>query len=101
MPSASLNEQGKGLYEPAHGSAPDIAGTDKANPLATLLSLALLLRHSLNEHQLANCLENAINEVLQSGKRTVDIHTLGTEKISCSAMGTMVRDSMCLHLDNC
>ena len=101
LPSASLNEQGKGLYEPAHGSAPDIAGTDKANPLATLLSLALLLRHSLHEHQLANCLENAINEVLQSGKRTVDIHTLGTEKISCSAMGTMVRDSMCLHLDNC
>ena len=99
LPSASLNEQGKGLYEPAHGSAPDIAGTDKANPLATLLSLALLLRHSLHEHQSANHLENAINEVLQSGKRTVDIHTLGTEKISCSAMGTMVRDSMRLHLD--
>lgn len=90
LPSASLNETGKGLYEPSHGSAPDIAGQNKANPLATILSLAMLLRYSLNDETRAKQVENAVGKVLEQGLRTADIYEEGTQLVSCSAMGDAV-----------
>ena len=90
LPSASLNETGKGLYEPSHGSAPDIAGQNKANPLATILSLAMLLRYSLNDEARAKQVENAVGKVLEQGLRTADIYEDGTQLVSCSAMGDAV-----------
>lgn len=90
LPSASLNESGKGLYEPSHGSAPDIAGQNKANPLATILSLAMLLRYSLNDEQRAKQIENAVGKVLEQGLRTADIHENGTQLVSCSEMGDAI-----------
>ena len=90
LPSASLDENGKGLYEPSHGSAPDIAGQNKANPLATILSLAMLLRYSLNDEARAQQIENAVQKVLQQGLRTGDIYEEGTKLVSCSEMGDAV-----------
>ena len=90
LPSASLNESGKGLYEPSHGSAPDIAGQNKANPLATILSLAMLLRYSLNDEARAAQVENAVQKVLEQGLRTADIFEEGTKPVSCSEMGDAV-----------
>ena len=90
LPSASLAADGRGLYEPVHGSAPDIAGRDTANPLATLLSLALLLRHSLAEAALARQLEQAIDRVLSDGLRTEDIYSAGTRLVGAEAMGDAV-----------
>ncbi|OSI09806.1 3-isopropylmalate dehydrogenase [Neisseria zoodegmatis] len=90
LPSASLNETGKGLYEPSHGSAPDIAGQDKANPLATILSLAMLVRYSLNDEAGANRIENAVQTVLEQGFRTGDIFEEGCKLVSCSEMGNAV-----------
>ena len=90
LPSASLNDTGKGLYEPSHGSAPDIAGQNKANPLATILSLAMLLRYSLNDEARATQVERAVQKVLQQGLRTGDIFEQGTTLVSCSAMGDAV-----------
>ena len=90
LPSASLDENGKGLYEPSHGSAPDIAGQDKANPLATILSLAMLLRYSLNDEARARQIENAVQKVLEQGLRTADIYEAGTKLVSCSGMGDAV-----------
>lgn len=90
LPSASLDENGKGLYEPSHGSAPDIAGQDKANPLATILSLAMLLRYSLNDETRAKQVENAVQAVLADGLRTADIYEEGTTLVSCSQMGDAV-----------
>ena len=90
LPSASLDENGKGLYEPSHGSAPDIAGQNKANPLATVLSLAMLLRYSLNDETRAQQVENAVQKVLQQGLRTGDIYEEGTKLVSCSEMGDAV-----------
>lgn len=90
LPSASLNDTGKGLYEPSHGSAPDIAGQNKANPLATILSLAMLLRYSLNNEARATQVEQAVQKVLQQGLRTGDIFEQGTTLVSCSAMGDAV-----------
>jgi len=90
LPSASLNESGKGMYEPIHGSAPDIAGKGLANPLATLLSVAMLLRYTLNEGQMANQLEQAVNQVLDAGLRTPDIYTEGMKKIGTVQMGDAV-----------
>ncbi len=93
LPSAALNAEGKGLYEPIHGSAPDIAGQDKANPLAMLLSLAMLLRHSGQHTDFgktsALALEQAIAEVLAAGFRTADIAE-GGEAVGCQAMGEAV-----------
>ena len=94
LPSASLDEQGKGLYEPSHGSAPDIAGQNKANPLATILSLAMLLRYSLNDESRALQVEHAVQKVLQQGLRTGDIFEQGTTLVSCSDMG----DAVIMHL---
>ena len=90
LPSASLNETGKGLYEPSHGSAPDIAGQDKANPLATILSLAMLVRYSLNDEQRAVQIERAVQKVLEQGHRTADIYEDGTTLVSCDEMGEAV-----------
>ena len=90
LPSASLNDTGKGLYEPSHGSAPDIAGQNKANPLATILSLAMLLRYSLNDEACATQVEQAVQKVLQQGLRTGDIFEQGTTLVSCSDMGDAV-----------
>ncbi|XXQ68777.1 3-isopropylmalate dehydrogenase [Neisseriaceae bacterium B1] len=90
LPSASLNETGKGLYEPSHGSAPDIAGQNKANPLATILSLAMLVRYSLNDEARAKQIENAVQKVLEQGFRTGDIFEDGCQLVSCSEMGDAV-----------
>ncbi|KAF0811666.1 3-isopropylmalate dehydrogenase [Andreprevotia sp. IGB-42] len=90
LPSASLDQNNKGLYEPSHGSAPDIAGKNVANPLATILSLAMMLRYSFNDEAAAQRVENAVKAVLAKGLRTADIYEAGTEKVSCSAMGDAV-----------
>ena len=90
LPSASLNESSQGLYEPSHGSAPDIAGKGIANPLATILSAAMLLRYSLNEAAQADRIEAAVRKVLSQGLRTADIFEAGTTKVSTSQMGDAV-----------
>ncbi len=90
LPSASLDENGKGMYEPIHGSAPDIAGEDRANPLATILSVAMMLRYSLDEAAMADRVEAAVNRVLDEGVRTADIFSEGTRRVSCSEMGDAV-----------
>ncbi|MEW8372610.1 MAG: 3-isopropylmalate dehydrogenase [Candidatus Thiodiazotropha sp.] len=90
LPSASLDERGKGMYEPIHGSAPDIAGKGSANPLATVLSVAMLLRYSLDEPEMADRIEAAVDRVLDEGLRTVDIMSDGMTEVSCEAMGDAV-----------
>lgn len=90
LPSASLNASGFGMYEPIHGSAPDIAGTNKANPLATILSLAMLLRYSLDEEAAARRVEAAVRKVLADGVRTADIARPGDKVSSCTEMGDAV-----------
>jgi 3-isopropylmalate dehydrogenase len=90
LPSASLDERGKGLYEPIHGSAPDIAGRGVANPLATILSAAMMLRYSLKQPAAADRIETAVASVLRSGMRTADIHTPGTRKVGTVEMGDAV-----------
>jgi len=90
LPSASLNEQAQGLFEPSHGSAPDIAGQGVANPLATILSAAMLLRYSLGRGDLAERIESAVSRVLESGLRTPDICTEADTKVSTSAMGDAI-----------
>ena len=90
LPSAALDEKGKGLYEPIHGTAPDIAGKGLANPLATILSAALMLRYSLGQAQAAERVERAVSRVLQSGLRTADIHTEGARKVGTKEMGDAV-----------
>ena len=90
LPSASLDKDGKGLYEPCHGSAPDIAGQGVANPLATILSVAMLLRYSLDASEAAEAIEAAVSRVLDQGLRTPDIYTEGTRKVSTSEMGDAV-----------
>jgi len=90
LPSASLNASGQGLYEPSHGSAPDIAGQDLANPLATILSVAMMLRFSLNQPEAADRIESAVRQVLAAGLRTADIWSEGTTKVGTRAMGDAV-----------
>jgi 3-isopropylmalate dehydrogenase len=90
LPSASLNSSSQGLYEPSHGSAPDIAGKGIANPLATILSVAMMLRYSLNQPQAADRIESAVKDVLASGLRTADIHSEGTTKVGTREMGDAV-----------
>ena len=94
LPSASLDEQGFGLYEPVHGSAPDIAGQGKANPLATLLSVAMMLRHSLDEGDLADRVEQAVARVLASGLRTADLAAPGDSVTPTAAMGDAVVEAL-------
>ncbi|OZT73185.1 3-isopropylmalate dehydrogenase [Vreelandella boliviensis] len=90
LPSASLNESGQGMYEPCHGSAPDIAGQNVANPLAMMLSVAMMLRYSLNENAMAERIENAVGSVLDGGLRTADIASKGMQTIGTDAMGDAV-----------
>ena len=90
LPSASLDAANKGMYEPIHGSAPDIAGKGVANPLATILSVAMMLRYTLNEAVLAARVEKAVSNVLDQGLRTGDIYTEGTKKVGTKEMGDAV-----------
>ena len=90
LPSASLNEKNQGLYEPSHGSAPDIAGKGIANPLATILSAAMMLRFSLHQTAAADRIESAVKAVLAQGLRTADINSLGTALVSTREMGDAV-----------
>ncbi len=90
LPSASLDANNKGLYEPIHGSAPDIMGQDKANPLATILSAAMMFRYSLERPELAQRIEDAVSKVLADGLRTADIAQPGEAVIGCRAMGDAV-----------
>ncbi len=90
LPSASLNASGQGLYEPSHGSAPDIAGKGVANPLATILSLAMMLRYSLDQEAAARRIEAAVKAVLAEGKRTADIDEPGATRIGTAQMGDAV-----------
>jgi 3-isopropylmalate dehydrogenase len=90
LPSASLDANDKGLYEPSHGSAPDIAGKGIANPLATILSAAMMLRYSLQQAHAADRIESAVSAVLESGLRTVDIASAGTRTVGTREMGDAV-----------
>jgi len=90
LPSASLDQSGKGLYEPIHGSAPDIAGRDVANPLATILSAAMMLRYTFDDARNAARIEEAVQKVLAQGLRTADIHEPGTTKVGTVQMGDAV-----------
>ncbi|OZA28918.1 MAG: 3-isopropylmalate dehydrogenase [Hydrogenophilales bacterium 17-64-11] len=90
LPSASLDEHNKGMYEPIHGSAPDIAGRNLANPLATILSVAMMYRYTFADLATADRIENAVKRVIAQGLRTGDIWTEGTRKVSCSEMGDAV-----------
>lgn len=90
LPSASLDENSKGMYEPIHGSAPDIAGQNIANPLATILSAAMMLRYTLDEAAMADRIEKAVSKVLDDGLRTADIYSEGMTKVSTSEMGDAV-----------
>jgi len=94
LPSASLNEQAQGLYEPVHGSAPDIAGRDAANPLAAILSLAMLLRYSLHEAGLADGVEAAVARAIEQGYRTPDIHRGNGQRVGTRQMGDAVVDAL-------
>ncbi len=87
LPSASLGEDSPGLFEPVHGSAPDIAGQDKANPIAMVLSAAMMLKIGLQEIDAANNIENSVNKVLNSGYRTLDIMGKGSKQLGCREMG--------------
>ena len=92
LSSASLKEGSFGLYEPSHGSAPDIAGQDIANPIATILSASMLLRYSFNMDEAADAVDNAVKQVLKDGYRTVDIMSEGMTKVGCKAMGTLIAE---------
>jgi len=94
LPSASLDSKNKGMYEPSHGSAPDIAGKNIANPLATILSLAMMFRYTFNDEKNANKIELAVKKALSQGFRTADICSAGDKKVSCSEMGEAVIASL-------
>ncbi len=94
LPSASLGENSFGLYEPIHGSAPDIAGQDKANPIATILSIAMLLRYTLNLENEAQTVENAVNKVLEEGYRTGDIMSSGKTHVGTNKMGDLIVEKL-------
>ena len=90
LPSAAINGERGGLYEPIHGSAPDIAGQDKANPCGTILSAAMLLRHSLGLAEAADRVERAVYRALESGARTADIAHPGQAPVSTAALGAAI-----------
>lgn len=92
LSSASLRDDSFGMYEPSHGSAPDIAGKDIANPIATILSAAMMLRYSFDMIAEANSIENAVKKVLEDGYRTVDIMSEGKKEVSCSKMSELIAD---------
>ena len=93
LPSASLGD-GTGMYEPIHGSAPDIAGQGIANPLATILSVAMMLRYSLNQNEAADAMEAAVDAVMEQGCRTPDLYAEGLKKVSTSEMGHLVAQEL-------
>ena len=92
LASASLNDSKFGLYEPSHGSAPDIAGQDVANPIATILSASMMLRYSFDLDKEADAIENAVKQVLKEGYRTVDIMSEGCTKVGCKEMGSLLAE---------
>lgn len=94
LPSASLGEKGPGVFEPVHGSAPDIAGQDKANPLAQVLSAAMMLRYGLNQPTAADRIEQAVIQVLDQGDRTGDIMSEGMNQLGCRAMGNALIEAL-------
>ncbi len=94
LPSASLDQNNKGMYEPIHGSAPDIAGQDVANPLATILSVAMMFKYTFNDLSTAERIDNAVKRVIAAGYRTGDIWTEGCRRVSCSNMGDAVVAAM-------
>ncbi len=95
LSSASMNESKFGLYEPSHGSAPDIAGKDAANPIATILSAAMMLRYSFDLDKEADAVERAVQKVLTEGIRTGDIYSEGCTKVGCAAMGDCIAERIC------
>src|SRR3989338_1304129 len=90
LPSASLNETSKGMYEPIHGSAPDIAGQNKANPIATILSAAMMLEYSFGQKEAGGKIREAVKKVLNEGYRTGDIYTPGTKLLGTKEMGDVI-----------
>jgi 3-isopropylmalate dehydrogenase len=94
LPSASLSSTRPGMYEPVHGSAPDIAGQDKANPLAQVLSAAMMLRYDLNQPEAAAAIETAVTQVLDRGYRTGDIYSEGMKRLGCKAMGQALLEAL-------
>ena len=94
LPSASLDEHNKGMYEPIHGSAPDIAGRDLANPLATILSVSMMFKYTFGDQDTADRIDDAVKKVIAQGYRTGDIWTEGTNRVSCSGMGDAVVAAM-------
>ena len=95
LSSASMNESKFGLYEPSHGSAPDIAGKDIANPIATILSAAMMLRYSFDLDREADAVEKAVQQVLTEGFRTNDIYSEGCTRVGCTAMGDCIVERIC------
>ena len=93
LPSASLGD-GTGMYEPIHGSAPDIAGQGIANPLATIRSVAMMLRYSLNQNEAADAMEAAVDAVMEQGYRTPDLYAEGLKKVSTSEIGHLVAQEL-------
>ena len=94
LASASLNETKFGLYEPSHGSAPDIAGQDIANPIATILSASMMLRYSFDLDKEADAIDNAVRAVLQEGFRTVDIMSPCCRQVGCQEMGRLIAEHL-------
>jgi 3-isopropylmalate dehydrogenase len=94
LPSASLNKDNFGMYEPIHGSAPDIAGKDIANPIATILSVAMMLRYSLGNEEVATQIENAVSKVLDGGYRTADIMDTGNTLVGTEQMGDLITEHL-------
>ena len=92
LSSASLGATKLGLYEPSHGSAPDIAGQDKANPIATILSVAMMLRYSFDLEKEADAIENAVKQVLKDGYRTIDIMDEGKTQVGTIQMGDLIAE---------
>ena len=94
LASASLNDTKFGLYEPSHGSAPDIAGQDIANPIATILSAAMMLRFSFDLDREADAVENAVKRILNKGYRTIDIMSEGCTRVGCKEMGDLLANEI-------
>ena len=94
LPSASIGDTAPGLYEPIHGSAPDIAGQDKANPVATILSVAMMFRYSFQLPREAKAIEDAVDAVLNEGWRTADIAAPGQQAIGTQRMGQLIREKI-------
>ncbi|MPN19418.1 3-isopropylmalate dehydrogenase [bioreactor metagenome] len=95
LPSASMGEGKIGLYEPIHGSAPDIAGQDKANPIAAIMSIAMMLRYSLDMEAAASDIERAVSKVLDKGYRTADIMQEGMDLVGTERMGDSIAENIC------